>query len=145
MKYVLCTAIIISFLLAFISGQQIGISSERNHGKFSVLKFNKTAIVNVEEISTIRSFSSGRIRTYVIVRGYLKNAEEFKMSEIKTNNQQEFANMIQTYFGIEDIQTIKSILPIKCDWLVSEQNGKNRIIYSPENHILFEELKELPL
>jgi hypothetical protein len=142
MKIFIGILMICAILVAYFSGWNLGIASERNHEGFNTLKFDGGCFVKANEITTLRSLSSGRMITYAIIRGNLENCGRQDFIEIRVNNQEEFSDMIKTYFGIEESQVITSMLPNTARWLVSDIQGGNRVIFSPENGVAFSEMKQ---
>lgn len=142
MKIFIVILIICAISGAYLSGWNLGIASERKHERFNTLKFDGGCFVKVNEITTLRSLSSGRMITYAIIRGNLEDNGKGNSIEIRVNNQEEFSDMIKTYFGIEDSQVITRILPNTARWLVSDVQGRNRVIFSPENGVAFSEMKQ---
>ena len=145
MKFLIGLFIIGVSALIFFFGWQQGIISERSNGRLSTLKFDgQIALVNVNEIKTFRLMSSGRMRTYILFRGdvEVKN-DTAKIIEIYVNDQQDFLDMVKTYFGIEDELVIKSILPNTGRWVAGCNLNGDRVIFSPENRIAFAEMRSV--
>ena len=139
MKILLGSALIC--IIAFFCGWQKGLSFERNRHPSSVMKFNGLMdSITAYDVKTFDALSSGRMKTYIVIRGKLAISSDAKTFEISIKNQNEFADFIRGYFGIDDDQKINGIVPYSGLWLVIENQFGNRVLYSDQNNLVFSEM-----
>jgi len=133
--------ICISAAVLFI-GRQWGISSEMNRQKVSVIRFDgQVKSIAINEIKTFNAMSSGRMRTYVLMRGKFSIENDNKTLKLDLKNESDFLHTLKIYYGIDDDQTIMNIAQNYGRWFVIENLSGKRILYSDEKEMAFAELE----